>query len=159
WGVAKHRQDVNPNGAPFQLPKLIRNEFGGSFGGPIVLPTLGLNGRRIYDGHNRTFFFVSRDQTIFRQGLVKDYSVPTMAQRNGVFTGLQTSTGLPITLYDPFTGSMQTINNRPITVREPFAGNALPIASQSPLAKYIYSITPLPTDITEPNITTNLKYS
>jgi hypothetical protein len=152
WGVAKHRQDVNPNGTPFQLPKLIRNEFGGSIGGPVVLP-------KIYNGHNRTFFFVSRDEIIFRQGLTKDYSVPTVAQRGGIFTGLETSTGLPIALYDPLTGSVQTINNRPITVRQPFPNNVLPLNRESPLAKYIYGITPLPTDITEPNITTNLKYS
>ena len=36
-GVAKHIQDVNANGTPFPLPKLIRNEYGGSFGGPVYL--------------------------------------------------------------------------------------------------------------------------
>jgi hypothetical protein len=159
WGVAKHRQDINPNGDPFQLPKLIRNEYGGSVRGPIMLPTFGLNGRKFYDGHNRTFFSVTREMVALRQGLTKDYSVPTVAQRGGNFSGLETNTGLPITLYDPLTSSIQTINNRPITVRLPFNNNIIPISRESPLAKYIYGITPVPTDITEPNITANLKYA
>jgi hypothetical protein len=159
WGVARARQDINPNGSPFQVPKLIRNEYGGSIGGPVVLPTFGLNGRKVYDGHNRTFFFVSREYTALRQGLVKDYAVPTAAMRSGNFSGLTTNLGVPITLYDPLTGVQQTVNNRPITVRQPFPNNIIPINRQSPLAKYIYGITPLPTDVTEPNITTNLKYA
>jgi len=46
FGVARARQDVNLDGSPFKTPKLIRNEFGGSVGGPIVIPSFGLNGRR-----------------------------------------------------------------------------------------------------------------
>ena len=159
WGVARARQDINPNGSPFQVPKLIRNEYGGSIGGPVVLPTFGLNGHKVYNGHNRTFFFVSREYTALRQGLVKDYEVPTAAMRRGDFSGLTTNLGVPIILYDPLTGAQQTLNNRPITVRQPFPNNIIPLSSQSPLAKYIYGITPLPTDVTEPNITTNLKYA
>ena len=158
-GVAKHIQDVNANGTPFPLPKLIRNEYGGSFGGPVYLPSFGLNGKKFYDGHNRTFFFVSREAASLRQGLTNSYSVPTAAQRQGNFSGLQTSTGLPIILYDPNTSAIQTINNRPITVRSPFPNNTIPVSRESPLAKYLYNITPLPTDTTDPNITANLKYA
>ncbi|MDZ4802054.1 MAG: hypothetical protein SGI92_28190 [Bryobacteraceae bacterium] len=59
-GVARARQDVNLNGTPYKVPKLIRNEFGGSIGGPVMLPTFGLNGKKLYNGRNRTFFFFSR---------------------------------------------------------------------------------------------------
>lgn len=159
WGVARARQDVNPNGSPFQLPKLIRNEFGGSMGGPVMLPSFGLNGRKLYDGHNRTFFFFSREGVDLRQGIVKDYAVPTAAMRRGDFSGLMTNLGVPITLYDPLTGEQQTQNNRAITVRQPFPNNIIPANRISPLAKYIYGITPLPTDITNPAVTTNLKYA
>jgi hypothetical protein len=160
-GVAKHLQDVNPNGAPFPLPKLIRNEFGGSFGGPVIIPTFGLNGHKTYNGRNRTFFFVSREQTDLRQGLTYSFSVPTVAQRQGNFTGLETNTGLPITLYDPSTGQIVTQSKNPTqyTIRSPFPSNIIPLSRESPLAKYIYGITPLPTDNTEPNIATNVKYS
>ena len=158
-GVAKHRQDVNPNGTPFQLPKLIRNEFGGSVGGPVVLPSFGANGKKFYDGHNRTFFFVSREQIYLRQSQTYSFSVPTAAQRQGDFSGLETNTGLPITLYDPLTGEIQQMARGPVTARTPFPNNVIPVSRESPLAKYMYGITPLPTDNTEPNIAANLKYA
>jgi hypothetical protein len=44
-------------------------------------------------------------------------------------------------------------------VRTPFPNNIIPLTRESPLAKYVYSITPMPTDNTEPNIASNLKYS
>ena len=156
-GVAKKRQDVNPNGTPFQLPKLIRNEFGGSLGGPVVLPSFGLNGKKLYDGHNRTFFFVSREQVYLRATSTYSFSVPTVAQRQGNFSGLETNTGLPITIYDPLSGDIQTLPRGPVTVRTPFPNNTIPVTRESPLAKYMYSITQLPTDNTEPNIASNLK--
>ena len=158
-GVAKHRQDVNLSGVPFTLPKLIRNEYGGSFGGPVVLPSFGLNGKKIYDGHNRTFFFVSREQVALRQALTYSFSVPTVAQRHGDFSGLETNLGLPITIYDPKSGEVQMLSRGPVTVRTPFPNNVIPPSRESPLAKYIYGITPLPTDITEPNIASNLKFA
>ena len=69
FGVARARQDVFYNGTPYKVPKLIRNEFGGSIGGPVFLPTFGLNGKQFYNGRNRTFFFVSREGTELVQGL------------------------------------------------------------------------------------------
>ena len=54
FGVARARQDVNYNGAPFKVPKLIRNEFGGSIAGPVIIP-------KLYNGRNRTFFLFSRE--------------------------------------------------------------------------------------------------
>ncbi|MGH8248698.1 MAG: carboxypeptidase regulatory-like domain-containing protein, partial [Gammaproteobacteria bacterium] len=39
FGVARARQDVFLDGTPFDTPKLIRNEYGGSIGGPVYLPT------------------------------------------------------------------------------------------------------------------------
>jgi len=156
-GVARRRQDINPNGSPFPMPQLIRNEFGGSFGGPLSLPTFGLNGRKTYNGHNRTFFFISREQVAMRQGLTYSFSVPTVAQRQGNFSGLETNTGLPITIYDPQSGQIvnKTTNPTSYTVRTPFPNNTIPLSRESPLAKYIYNITPLPTDNTEPNIASN----
>jgi hypothetical protein len=156
-GVARHLQDINPNGTPYALPKLIRNEYGGSIGGPVTLPTFGLNGRKTYDGRNRTFFFFSREQIDVRQGLTYSFSVPTVAQRQGNFSGLETNTALPITLYDPNTGQIVTESKQPTqyTVRSPFPNNTIPLSRESPLAKYIYNITPLPTDNAEPNIAPN----
>ncbi|MBS1857314.1 MAG: TonB-dependent receptor [Acidobacteria bacterium] len=158
FGVARARQDVNYNGSPYQVPKLIRNEFGGSIGGPVYLPTFGLNGKKVYNGHNRTFFFFSREGQELRQGISKDFKVPTAAMRSGDFSQLYDSAGRFITLYDPMTSATVAISStRHTTQRLPFPGNIIPVTRESPLAKYIYGITPLPTDITNPLVTTNLK--
>ena len=151
FGVARARQDISFNpAAPYHTPKLIRNEFGGSAGGPIVIP-------KLYKGSNKTFFFFSREGTELRQGLTKDFAVPTAAIRGGDFSQLYDSAGRFIQLYDPATTRIETINNRKIAVRDPFINNQIPIGRMSPLAKYIWGITPLPSDVTNPVTTTNLK--
>src|SRR5258707_1143479 len=38
--------------------QLKRNQFGGTFGGPLFLPRFGEGGPALYNGQNRTFFFV-----------------------------------------------------------------------------------------------------
>ncbi len=158
FGVARARQDVFYDGRPYKTPKLIRNEFGGSIGGPVFLPTFGIGGKRFYNGHNRTFFFVSREGTELREGFTKDFTVPTVAMRNGDFSGLQDSQGRKITLYDPATTRTITADNgRIVTTRTPFPNNQIPLTRLSPLAKRIWGITPLPTDITNPLVTSNLK--
>jgi hypothetical protein len=157
FGVARARQDVNYDGTPYHVPKLIRNEFGGWIGGPVYLPTFGLNGRKFYDGHNRTFFSFSREGQELRQGITKEFKVPTVAMRSGDFSQLFDSQGRFDTIYDPTTSQIQKVGNRNITMRLPFPGNIIPANRESPLAKYVYGITPLPTDITNPLVTNNLK--
>ncbi len=161
FGIARARQDISFNPAlPYQTPKLIRNEFGGSVGGPVVLPTFGVNGRKWYDGHNRTFFLFTREGQELRQGLSKDFTVPTAAMRGGDFSQLYDSAGRFITLYDPLTGAIQSSSaTRHYTTRLPFNNNTIPINRISPLAKYVYGITPMPNDTTNPLVTTNLKYA
>ena len=140
FGVAKARQDVYYDGRPFPTPQLIRNEFGGSIGGPVFLPR--------YDGRNRTFFFVSREGLELRQGVTRNFKVPTAEMRNGDFSGLIDAQGRRITLYDPLTtANIVASNGRAVTTRLPFIGNQIPGARRSPLAARIYSIaaTPRPT--------------
>lgn len=151
FGVARARQDVSYTATPYQAPKLIRNEFGGSIGGPVILP-------KIYNGRNKTFFFVSREGVQLRQGLTKDFAVPTAAMRRGDFSDLYDSTGRFLQLYDPLTTRMELQpNGRTVAVRDPFRNNQIPIQRMSPLAKALYAITPMPNDVTSPVITTNYK--
>jgi hypothetical protein len=158
FGVARARQDVNRDGTPHKTPKLIRNEFGGTVGGPVVIPGFGLNGGRpLYDGRNRTFFFYSREGNEFVQGLTREFRVPTAAMREGDFSSLIDSQGRRIQLYDPLTTRLEEINNRLIAVRDPFINNQIPVERRSAFAKRIYDMTPLPTDITNPLVANNLK--
>jgi hypothetical protein len=68
---------------------LKRNQFGGDIGGPLSIPHL-------YNGKDKTFFFVDYEAQRLRSGLVESGTVPTNAQRTGDFRGLKT-------IYDPLT--------------------------------------------------------
>ena len=158
FGVARAREDVNPDGSPYQLPKLIRNEFGGSIGGPVLLPSFGWNGKRLYDGRNRTFFFYSQEQRETRQAVTMEWKTPTAAMREGDFSAAVDGQGRRITLYDPLTTRRTTgAAGQTVAVRDPFAGNRISPSRISPLARALYAITPLPTDITNPLVTANLR--
>ena len=68
---------------------LKRNQFGGDVGGPLVIPHL-------YNGRDKSFFFLDYEAQRLRQGLIINNIVPTEAQRAGDFT----AAGLK-TIYDP----------------------------------------------------------
>ena len=105
YGVARRRQDTFTK-APF----LNRNEFGVSAGGPVYIP-------KVYDGRNRTFFFVSWEGLRSVAYTTNSYNVPTEAMRNGDFRGLVDSQGRPITLYDPMTTDPTTWQRQPLSYR------------------------------------------
>ena len=91
---------------------LKRNQFGGDIGGPLSIPHL-------YNGRDKTFFFVDYEGQRLRQGLVVNSIVPTDAQRTGDFTGL----GKPI--YDPVTTSTTTANGVTTTTRNQISCNGV----------------------------------
>jgi len=64
---------------PRRIPPFVRNEFGATIGGPVVLPG-------IYDGRGKTFFF--GEYAGFRQvlGTTQVFAVPTADERKGVDT-------------------------------------------------------------------------
>jgi hypothetical protein len=72
-----------------RIPPFVRNEFGFTNGGPLVLP-------KIYDGRNRTFYFAEYQG--FRQvlGTTQVFPVPTAAERQGIDT--QTFSGDRLTI-------------------------------------------------------------
>lgn len=107
-----------------KTPNAIKNQYGGTFGGPII--------------QNRTFFFgdyQGQNQRISRVPIVT--TVPTQAFRNGDFSALPANTFI----YDPGTD----INN-PIALasRQPFTGNRIPTNRLSPVAQNILKFIPLP---------------
>ena len=107
-------------------PKFRRNQFGGVVGGPIV--------------RDRTFFFVDyqgQRQTIARTQIS---TVPTMLQRQGIFTEAIGSS-VPV-IYDPAT----TVSTGAGTAtRTPFLNNSIPVDRMDPVALSLLSRYPLPT--------------
>lgn len=130
FGVARQRQDYY-----LKPPHLVRNEFGASLGGPVMLP-------KLYDGRNKTFFFVAYEGLRLRQNTTGSTIVPTAAMRQGDFSGLVDADGRNYTIYDPW--SVKQVNPTTFT-KSPFPNNQIPASLESPLAQHLYSIMPLPT--------------
>ncbi|MGH9469275.1 MAG: carboxypeptidase regulatory-like domain-containing protein, partial [Terriglobia bacterium] len=82
-----------------------RNQFGGTLGGPLLLP-------KVYNGRNKSFFFVSYEGYRQSEGFPLLGNYPTPAQLGGDLSTLVTP-GKP--LMNPATGL-------------PFAGNVIPSA-------------------------------
>jgi hypothetical protein len=127
FGVARARQDFYA-----KPPQLVRNEFGASAGGPIILP-------KIYNGKNRTFFFFGWESYRHAYSATATTTMHTMAMRGGDFSGLVDGAGRSYTLYDPWTTDSKT------WTRQPFPNNQIPITRESPMAKYLLDVTPVPT--------------
>ncbi len=64
---------------------LLRNQFGGSIGGPVMLPRFGEGGPSYYSGRNRTFFFFNMQIQRQTQTLEQINTVYTAAARQGIF--------------------------------------------------------------------------
>ena len=68
---------------PSATPPFKRNQFGGTFGGPMPFLNFG-EGVPIVS-YDRTFFFFSYEGLRLRQGVTRSASVPTLLQREGNF--------------------------------------------------------------------------
>ena len=121
----------NFNGAP--KPSDHQNDFGGSLGGPVWIP-------KLYNGHDKTFFFFSWEQYRLNQGTSNITTLPTDAERNGDFSALLgAATGAtnpcdntPVLLgqiFDPST--TRTVNGQ--LCRTAFPGNKI-TGTLSPVA-------------------------
>ncbi|MDT5270425.1 MAG: hypothetical protein QOH49_2611, partial [Acidobacteriota bacterium] len=64
------------------------NQVSITAGGPIMLPRFGEGGKRLYDGRNKSFFFVAYEPRWRTDFLTASGLVPTAAERAGNFSGL-----------------------------------------------------------------------
>ena len=94
------------------VPKLIMNDFGGSFGGPVSIP-------KLYNGKNKTFFFVTYEGLRLPRETVLTQSVPSLALRQG-----DLSAYLPKVVKD-LSGTPFPNNQIPLTQISPLSLNAL----------------------------------
>ncbi len=68
---------IAANGLPFG----IENIFAGTFGGPVLFPRFGEGGPRLYNGRNRTFFFVAYQEDRQRASGTVQLTAPTALGR------------------------------------------------------------------------------
>ena len=137
-GVARARTDYYT-----KPPHFVRNEFGGSVGGPVIVP-------KLYNGRNRTFFFTTYERLFQESASTFGTEMATSTMRQGDFSGLINSIGQPLTIYDPL-----TTGATPNYQRTPFPSNQIPVSRESPLAKYLFSVTPAPNYAANPLIGDN----
>jgi hypothetical protein len=116
------------------VPPFKFNQFGGILGGPVVIPHL-------YNGRDKTFFFVSTELVRFVQGVTYTATVPDPRLLTGDFSSLRTATGQPITIYDPASTTLGADNRY---TRKAFVGNKIPASQINPVAAKIASYWPAP---------------
>ncbi len=96
-----YHQNAAFNAIPYTFPittkkaKLIGNTYGGSFGGPVVIP-------HVYNGHNKTFIFGAYEGWRHPAQTTELYKVPSTLMKQGDFSKY-VSSGFT-TLNNPFTG-------------------------------------------------------
>ncbi len=123
----------NNRGGLARAEQPFRN-YGGSIGGPIVLP-------KIYDGRNRTFFWIGAEAYRQTSALGSEFAVPTAAERGGDFSSSLSRTGAAQVIYDPLT----TRTEGGQFTRTPFSGNMIPGSRLDTAGKNIAGTYPLPT--------------
>ncbi len=110
----------------FKAPRTF-NTFGGSLGGPVTIP-------KLYNGRDKTFFFVDYEGNRKTQSYPEQLLVPTVAERNGNLNGLVQALGAGPVI-NPFTGAA-------------FPNNTIPTGSCpgciNPVAQALLNYYPLP---------------
>ncbi len=118
-------------------PPFRRNQFGAAVGGPIELP-------KIYNGHNRTFFFADYFGLREVKGQTFVNTVPTALVRTGDFSQYtDPKTGNLIKIYDPLTTSPDPSNPGKF-LRTAFANNIILANRINQVGLNVASIYPLP---------------
>jgi hypothetical protein len=82
-------------------PTLVQNQFGGTFGGPIL--------------KNRLFFFADYEGFRSVAHTLMTANVPTEAEHGGFFTADGTASGTPIPIKNPYTGVVYANGQVPLT--------------------------------------------
>ncbi|MCU1329821.1 MAG: Cna domain protein [Bryobacterales bacterium] len=121
------RNFFSPKNTAFPTFRL--NQFGGSFGGPVILP-------KLYSGKDKTFFFVDyegyrRDSQVLQLG-----NVPTTLMRAGDFSEAAA-------IYDPIT--TRTNPSGTGFVRDQFPRNQIPANRWDPKTALLINAYPSPT--------------
>lgn len=141
WEFLRNKElnanDFFDNRSGITRPAFTQNQFGFNIGGPVYIP-------KVYDGRNKTFFFVDYEGFRLRQGKSFTETVPTAAERGGDLSALG-----PI--YDPLTtcgsgapGSPACAPGQNQYDRQLFPGSRIPTSRLNPTALKFLDLYPAP---------------
>jgi hypothetical protein len=146
WEFLRNRDldanDFFDNEAGVGRGSFTQNQFGFNLGGPVLIP-------KIYDGRNKTFFFVDYEGFRLRFGQSYTETVPTAEERTGNLSALAASQNTSI--YDPLTTCGTGAPGTPACgtgvatgSRSPFAGNIIPASRLNPTSLILLNLYPQP---------------
>jgi hypothetical protein len=121
-----------------KVPFLRYNDFGGSIGGPVLIP-------HVFNGHDKAFFFFNYDQIVNHGSASNNtQTVPTEAVKTGAFTGQNL-------LYDPTTQTLATDSQGHVyPVRQSFlaeyGSNSIPTALFDKVSANFQKLYPTPSN-------------
>jgi hypothetical protein len=132
---ARNAFATQPDNSGRVKPVLRYNQYGGTVGGPVYIP-------KLYNGKNKTFFFVGYEQWRYRNSELRFASVPTALQRAGDFSNTRDSLGTLITVFDPATTRVNPSGSG--FVRDQLPGNIVPKSRMDALSLRVLDYIPLP---------------
>ena len=121
WEFARNTIfDARPTFSPPPTPKqdFSQNQFGGSVGGPVIIP-------KLYNGKDKTFFFGAYQGFRYNQTANSLLTVPTEAELNGDLSDQVDANGKMIPIYNPFTTRPDPAHPGQLT-RDVFPNNQIP---------------------------------
>jgi Carboxypeptidase regulatory-like domain len=149
----------NTSGTGPYRPLNRRNDFGGTLGGPVIIP-------KLYNGKNKTFFFFAYEQYLEGTAYSFTDTVPTAAMRNGDFSAISANGtcslcaqyGIPTTplgtdplgrpvyaneIYNPTT---RGVTSSGLGYANPFPNNVIPASMMSASSLAFLNLLPQPTN-------------
>ncbi len=121
------RNFFSPKGTAF--PSFRLNQFGGSFGGPVIIP-------KLYNGKDKTFFFADYEGYRRASQSIILGNVPTALMRRGDFSEAAA-------VYDPLTTRANPSGSG--FIRTQFPGNQIPASRFDPKTALLINAYPTPT--------------
>ena len=134
---ARNAFSTQPDPRTGRIKQVLRyNQYGGTAGGPVIIP-------KLYNGKNRTFFFVGYEQWKWRAtGSPRLGTVATQQQRDGDFSNTRDGKGVLVPLFDPSTTRANATGTG--FVRDVLPGNMVAKSRMDPLALKVLPYMPLP---------------
>jgi hypothetical protein len=127
---------ANASGTP-KVDQMWKN-YGGSFGGPVVIP-------KLYNGKNKTFFWFAGEAYRQNQTSSTSLAVPSARELAGDFSQSKYSNGSQLTIYDP---ASTVIGANGGYTRTAFPNNTIPANRINPIGLKLASYFPAPNQTT-----------